>query len=84
MGHFIHSRKVGEERRFRIWSSNSDSYISNEMTEAELREQELKDAVCLAIEQYFREIDGRINRAIEYGTSSLMGDTRDVDGPWDT
>ncbi len=85
MSQYIHARKTEKgELQFRIWSDNSDSYTSDEMTEDELREWELKVAVCRAIEQHNREIDQRVQRARENGTSSrMMGDTRDLNGPWD-
>jgi hypothetical protein len=84
MGQVIHARKTGkDELQFRVWSTESNSYISAEMTEAELREWTLKVAVCNAIEQHLREIDSRIQRTTENGTSSLMGDTRVLTAPWD-
>ena len=84
MAHEIHARKTGEDEvRFRVWSTGSDSYITNEMTEAEVREWTLKVAVCNAIEQHLRDIDSRIQRTITNGTSSHIGDTRDLNAPWD-
>jgi transcriptional regulator of heat shock response len=52
------------------------------MTESELREWTLKEAVNSAIEQHNRTIDGSIQRAATIG-SSLLGDTRVLTGPWD-
>lgn len=84
MGQNIHARKTEQnELRFRVWSTISDSYITEEMTEAEVREWTLKVAVCNAIEEHLREIDNRIQRTTTNGTSSLMGDTRDLAAPWD-
>ncbi|MEK9158721.1 MAG: hypothetical protein AAB673_01860 [Patescibacteria group bacterium] len=83
MAHMIHARKTGDNIRFRVWSTSSDSYITMEMTETELREWTLKVAVCDAIQQYLDEIDGRVQRTIQNGTSSLMGDARDLNDPWD-
>jgi len=84
MAHEIHARKNEEgELRFRVWSTITDSYVTDEGTEAELREFTLKDAVCKAIEQHLHEIDDRIQRTIKNGTSSRLGDTRDLTAPWD-
>ena len=79
---FVHARKTKEnELKFRVWSA--DSYVSKEMTEWELREWLLKDAVCDAIEDHNRSVDARIERTIKNGTSSQMGDKRKLSGPWD-
>jgi hypothetical protein len=83
MAHFIHTRNTPEGIRFRLWTDSSDEYYTEELTEAELREYLLKEAVCAAIEEHLRTIDDRVERASEHGTSSLMGDTRDIIGPWD-
>ncbi len=78
MANEIHAIKRGEEFRFRLWSTNSDSYISDEMTESEVREHLLKAAVCEAISEFNRNIDGRIARATTKGTSSRIGGPRDI------
>lgn len=84
MAQEIHARKTEEgEVRFRVWSTNADGYLTEELTEAELREWTLKVAVCDAIAENLREIDGRIQRTITNGTSSRIGDTRDLSAPWD-
>ncbi len=84
MSNCIHARKTENgELRFRVWSDNSESYISNEMSEKELREWILKEAVCETIERYNRVIDKRIQRACKQGTSSHMGETRDLNSLWD-
>ncbi|OGZ18384.1 MAG: hypothetical protein A2V72_02115 [Candidatus Nealsonbacteria bacterium RBG_13_37_56] len=81
MSQQIHARTTEEGMRFRIWST-SDSYVTDEMTEKELREYTLLDAVTETIRQHLREIDDRIQRTCEKGTS-LLGDTRELNGPWD-
>lgn len=84
MARAIHARRTsGEERRFRVWSTVTDSYLTPELTEAELREWEREDAVREAIARYERTIDDHIRRAREQGTSSDLGDTRDLDAAWD-
>ena len=86
MGQFIHAQKVeGKVVKFRIWSENSDTYVTKELSEAELRKWALEEAIRTAVENCLREIDEldhRIARALENGTS-YRGDSRDLAGPWD-
>ena len=82
MGHEIHVRKTEKDGlRFRVWSTNTDSYLTGEMTESELRKQILEMDISNAIEQYFCKIDLHIKRAIANGTSCLGG-IRNLIGPW--
>lgn len=84
MAQEIHARKSEEgEVRFRVWSTVVDSYLTEELSEAEVREWALKSAVCNAIEQHFREIDSRMRRAVTNGTSSLVANTRNMNSGWD-
>lgn len=83
MGQLIHTKQTPDGVRFRLWSTNSDNYLTDEMTEAETREYILKVAVCETIERHNREIEGRIQQAISNGTSSMIGDSRDPNGDWD-
>jgi len=84
MAQEIHARKTEEnEVRFRVWSTIADGYLTEEMTEAEVREWTLKSAVCNAIEQHLRDVDSCIQRTITNGTSSRIGDTRNLNAPWD-
>ena len=78
MANEIHAVKRGEEFRFRLWSTVSDSYTSNEMSESEVRECLLKKAVCEAIDEHNRAIGERIERAVAKGTSSRIGGGRDL------
>ena len=86
MGQLIHAQKVdGKEAKFKIWSDNSDKYISEELSEAELRKWALENAIRNAVEQCLREVgefEQRVERTLKNGTS-FMGDTRDLTGPWD-
>jgi hypothetical protein len=85
MMHIIHARRtVSGEFRFRIWSNVVCSYISNEMTEAEVRVWTLRDAVDQAITEHSRAIDATIQRTIQNGTSSLLDNNlRDLNASWD-
>ena len=83
MARLIHARNTENGLRFKIWSTGSDSYITEEMTEKEVREWTLKEAVCQAIEQHSLEIDDRIERTSKNGTSLRLGDVYDLNAPWD-
>jgi len=79
----IHARLTSDGVRFRLWSTITDAYYTDEMTEAEVREYLLEEAVRRAIEEHNRTIDKRIQRTRENGTSSMIGHTRDISGAWD-
>ena len=81
--HLIHSKQTPTGVRFRIWSTGSDSYITEEMTETEAREWTLQEAVREATERHQREIHSRIQRAISNGTSSVIGDSWNPNGDWE-
>jgi hypothetical protein len=80
MAHEIHAIKRDEGFLFRLWSTETDTYISDEMTESETREHLLKEAVCNAISEFNQGINGRIERATTKGTSSRIGGPRDLKG----
>ena len=69
MGYVIHTRKRATDTKFRIWCTVTDSYVTVELDEKELREMELKMRLEHTIAEYFREIDSRIERAVRNGTS---------------
>ncbi len=53
----LHTR-VGEEgRRYRVWTTEQDRYISPEMTEAEARDWYLQNRLINALHDYAREVD---------------------------
>jgi hypothetical protein len=79
----IHARATSAGLRFRLWSTITDSYLTPELTESEVRDKLREMAINEAIEQHNRTINDRINRTIEKGTSSQMGDIRNIQGPWE-
>ena len=84
MSNVIHSQKnVAGGVQFRIWSTNTDRYLTDEMDEKELREWLLKEALCEAVTSHLREVDLRLKRAIIFGTSSEVEPPRKLGGPWD-
>lgn len=83
MAQEIHARKgAGGVWRYRIWCTVVDGYLSEELTEDELREELLKTAVCEAITNHLRSVDARIERTRRNGTSDRVGSKEEVEGPW--
>lgn len=78
MGWLIHRRNTEDGPRYRLWSTSVDAYITEELTRDEAFDFLLTDYV----EKATRDIRQRLERADERGTSSLLGDTRDMDAPW--
>lgn len=83
----IHTRKklkhldCTPDITFRIWCTVTDSYVTKEMCEKELRETELNMRLERAVAEYFSEIDGRVERAIRNGTSARNTTRQNID--WD-
>ena len=82
MAHLIHAKQTPEGMRFRVWSSSVDAYLTGEMSEEEISEWMLGEAVRAATEKHKMEFPLRIARASQNGTSCLLGSKRDINGPW--
>ena len=84
MAYVIHTRRHPKtlDNTFRIWCTVTDSYVTNELDEKELRETELKMRLGNAVAEYFREIDSRIERATRNGTSAHHTTRQNL--VWDT
>ena len=92
----IHARRNAGAVRFRFWSEHTDSYMTEELTEEEIREVLLADTREMlkslfnnevnlerAMLVYKDELDERIRRTVQKGTSSLIpGARRRMNGPW--
>ena len=76
MGLVIHTRNVNS-LKFRMWCTSSDSYVTEEMNEIELRYYLMIER----LENMVKEDNARVQRAKDKGTS-MMGDNRDLSGPW--
>jgi hypothetical protein len=82
----IHARKINGikgEFKFRIWSTLSDKYLTEEMPEKEIREWILESALCETVERCNREMDARVQRACTKGTSSRVASVQDLKSPWE-
>lgn len=82
MGTLIHCRVIDGEKRYRVWSTNVDDYLTEPMTEEEMHKYEIRDAVRHARENAEREWPQRLERAQSKGTSSLIERSVPLDGPW--
>ncbi len=83
MAQEVHCRIRKDKPVFRIWSTVTDSYITNELNEWQLREKLCFEAIRLATEQFERDFPLRVERAKSNGTSSLVSDNQDLNGPWE-
>ncbi len=83
MGQIIHARKTAKNTRYRVWSTISDSYLTKELTEKQLRNWTLAEALGQARREHEREFPERLERANATGTSSRMGSDRAIVSDWD-
>lgn len=83
MALIIHCRLKDGKSVFRVWSSTSDQYVTEELTEEGVRQELLQEEVRRTIESFFTENPKEINRAKETGTSSRLEDAHDLNGPWE-
>jgi hypothetical protein len=83
MNAVIHCRKRNGKTVFRLWNQSSDSYITPEVSEDELKYWLMKEEVREVMERVFLETPARIERARKKGTSSERDDDHKLDGPWE-
>lgn len=83
MSNVIHARLREGKYCFRIWSENSDSYLTAELTEEELVGGLQYEALSATLSRLPGEIERRISRAKELGSSSLVGNGITVDQDWE-
>lgn len=76
MANFVHRQNTPAGPRYRVWNTVVDAYETEPLT---------REAVASYLNR--RDFHGgskeRLARADLRGTSSLRGETRDMDGPWD-
>ena len=78
MANVLKARKTSTGLMFRIWSDESDSYVTEPITEEQLRKLLLEEA----IREHQREVTVRIERATQRGTSSVFETFEDINGKW--
>lgn len=87
MGQVIHARKTSQgEYTYRIWSTISDSYLTESLTESQTMEYLLREEVQHAITTHLMDNPVRIDRAKKLGTSQYplgRGAGRDIEGSWE-
>lgn len=85
MARVIHRKNTPEGPRYRYWSENVDSYITPELTREQMV-QVLKDEAREIAERRYEElvaqIEERMQRTDERGTSSRISRLRDM-STWD-
>lgn len=83
MGQMIHCRIRNGEKKYKVWSTTVDAYVTKELTLKELRNLLLKEEISRVRANFVREFPERVARAEDRGTSSLMGEEPvALDGPW--
>jgi len=78
MGQTIHCRNTPDGKRFRIWSSVVDKYITRDLTREEIAEHLFEDYRLEAR----MNIDSRLSRAANIGDSSVHVRENELDKPW--
>lgn len=91
MGLIIHARKLPEGIRYRVWSTYTDRYVTDLLTETEIRDAllaEAKERSTRLLAEAGAEISARIERTNDKGTSEMMRFAHDrpteLYDPWDT
>ena len=85
MAQMIHCRIRDGERKYKVWSTVVDAYITKELTRTELQELLLKEVLSTARANFTREFPERVARAEDRGTSSMLREEAvDLNGPWET
>ena len=86
MSRIIHARQRADRWLYREWCTIPDAYSTPELSEADMRLYLLDDESPRAGRSGAakREIDERLTRAREAGSSAYSGDKADVRGPWET
>ncbi len=85
MPHHVHAKNTESGIRFREFSTVTDTYLTPEMTEEEMRNHLFKEwfpGVSEMTEPHQQLIDLRLDLAAKNG-SSWEEDVRDLNGPWD-
>lgn len=76
----IHARRTPQGVVFKVWCPESDMYYrTGEMTETEARKWLLNEE----LEEIQKEINARVQRALNTGTSSYR-EPRGLGDPWET
>ena len=73
MGEVIHANKAGNGYMYRLWNDNVNSYVTEVMNEADLRDELLGRDLLFAAQRYKIDIEHRIDRAQKNGTSEYGG-----------
>jgi hypothetical protein len=84
MAQIIHAKKDRRTKKFvfRIWDTVSNLYLTEELSEKKLRKLLGEEAIKEVMAQYSANIDARIKRARNTGTSMVGGISREI-GKWE-
>lgn len=83
MSHPIHARKTAKNIRYRIWNTEDNTYLTEPMTEKQLKAWTLQAALDQARWHHEHTFPQRLELANAKGTSYMLGNGRDLEGDWD-
>jgi hypothetical protein len=82
VGKSVHARRIDGGVRYRVWGSTVDAYLTDPMTEPELRAWLLEAALDDVHRSHARRADQLVDTANVHGSSGLR--KRALDAPWET
>jgi rubrerythrin len=74
MGHVIHRK----DDQYRLWSTFTDTYITEPMSRDEMAEHIKTEALLALHESISSDTEARLTRVDKKGTSSMVGGARDT------
>lgn len=83
MSHVIHARTVNGRTLFRVWSTITDSYLTEPLSEEDVKEWERQDAIAWAVYTHELKIGQRIEDAKRRGTSSPLEPDKPLTARWE-
>lgn len=82
MAFLIHHRIIDGEKKYRLWSTVVDEYVTDELSMDEIKDLTVKMAIRSAAEEALSELPRRLERAHKFGSSSAIDSGVPLDGPW--
>ena len=82
MSQVIHCREVNGKKRYRLWSTITDAYLTAPLTERQLGAWLRGAAVEMAIAEHERMFPSRIASANTWGSSGRFDERVALSTPW--
>jgi hypothetical protein len=78
----IDARYIDGKYVFRLWSTIVDAYLTNELSEDEVRRALKQEYIRAAADSCVYDTEGRLGRAKRQGTSDLVGERPGLEAAW--